>query len=65
LLSSVLNLELASESLIGQNLGKRPPWRQPMKTLYEIQKAAKSGVPHIHILDMIGGIYFEIMMIRA
>jgi len=36
-----------------------------MKTLYEIQKAAKSGVPHIHILDMIGGIYFEIMMIRA
>jgi len=37
-----------------------------MKTLYEIQKvAAKSGVPHIHILDMIGGIYFKLMMIRA
>jgi len=65
LLSSVLNLELASESLIGQNLGKRPPWRQPMKTLYEIQKAAKSGVPHIHILDMIGCVDFKMMMIRA
>jgi len=31
-----------------------------MKTLYEIKKAAaKSGVLHIHILDMIGGIYFK------
>ena len=31
-----------------------------MKTLYEIQKAAsKSGVLLIHILDMIGGIYFN------
>ena len=28
-----------------------------MKKLYEIQKVAKSGVPHIHILDMIGGTY--------
>jgi len=36
-----------------------------MKTLYEIQKAAKSGVLHIPILDMIGGIYFKLMMIRA
>jgi len=61
-----LQLELASESHIGQNLGKHPHWQQPMKTLYEIQKAAaKSGVPHIHILDMIGGIYFKLMMIRA
>jgi len=61
----VLKLELASKSLIGQNLGKRPPWRQPMKTLLEIQKVAKSGVPHILILDMIGGVDFKIMMIRA
>jgi len=60
----VLNLELAYESLIGQNLGKHPPWRQPMKTLHEIQKVAKSGVPHILILDMIGGVDFK-MMIRA
>jgi len=37
-----------------------------MKILCEIQKlAAKSGVPHIHILDMIGDIYFKTKMIRA
>jgi len=31
-----------------------------MKTIYEIQKwAAKSGVSHIHIFDMIGGISFK------
>jgi len=66
LVSYVLNLEIASASLIGQNLGKRSPWQQSKKTLYEIQKAAaKSGVPHIHILNMIDGIYFKIKMIRA
>ena len=59
LLSSLLNRELTSVFLIGQNLGKRSPWQQTMKTFYGIQKAAKSGVPHIHILDMIGGIYFR------
>jgi len=36
-----------------------------MKKLHEIQKVAKSGVPHVHILAMIGGVDFKIMMIRA
>ena len=55
------NLELAHWSEFGQ----APSWRKPMKKLHEIQKVAKSGVPHVHILAMIGGVDFKIMMIRA